>query len=192
MACDNYAAVHAALQAAGSAPRARLSAELNGGEAFEIVVRATSFLGAASEPLTVLVTRADLPIPTITVDAPAELLVSSGTADVVIGAKAALAPCLSASAQIDFRWSNTLQEQQAGGEVGDGWAPLPASEPALELDAISRSTRTLLFQVEQAPPGRRYTLCVQGCMSDAPEVRTRPRLASCLLPLASSLLPPAS
>ena len=165
--CDNYAAVHAALQAAGSAPRAQLSAELNGGEAFEIVVRATSFLGTASESVTVLVTRSTLPIPTITIDAPAELLVSSSTADVVIGAKAALASCLSASVKIVFRWSNTMQEEETEG--GDDWTPLP-DEPALELDTISRGTRTLLFQVDQAPPGRRYTLCVQGCMADAPEV----------------------
>ena len=63
-----------------------------------------------------------------------------------------------------------MQEQETEGS--DNWRPraVTTDEPTLELDAISRGTRSLLFQVDGTPAGRRYTLCVQGCMSEAPEV----------------------
>lgn len=68
-ACDNYKPIAAALAAASLSdtdPTVSLDATLlAGGFSFAFRLSATSFLGIESEPVSISVTRAALPIPTL-------------------------------------------------------------------------------------------------------------------------------
>ena len=157
--CDNYYAVAAALSAAGSAASSVLlnGTALDNGFSFVIVLTVRNFLGRTSEPFTLTVTRASLPVPLIAIQAP-PLLALPATARVPLEAQASIADCFASgnsSGAIDFSWSQV--------------ASVPSGS-TLELDAASRNSRDLYVSGASLAQGIVYTIRATGCMRAQPEV----------------------
>ena len=106
-ACDNYYEVQAALDAAnqgGQMDVMELSAALNGGSTFSFRLVVTNFLGAASSPVAVVITRAAAPIPEMSIDTPRQLLVRLG-AEISLQASVALPGCYAGFDRVvDYTW----------------------------------------------------------------------------------------
>ena len=96
-ACDNYYEVQAALDAAnqgGQVDVMELSGALNGGSTFSFRLVVSNFLGAASSPVAVVISRAAAPIPEMSIDTPSQLHVRLG-AEISLQASVALPGCYS-------------------------------------------------------------------------------------------------
>ena len=119
--CDRYYDVSGALQMAP--PAVELCAPgadgadcvLDGGSTFVFLLTVENFLGGVSDPVTVRVQRADIPIPTITIDAPPLLLIRSTTV-LTLQSIAALPSCLQ-GVPIDFSWENAATAPLEGAEA---------------------------------------------------------------------------
>jgi hypothetical protein len=69
--CDNYYPVSAALLSAGSVDTITLGgAELDGGAHFKLYLAVSNFLGASSSSFELILTRAAMPLPSISIQAP--------------------------------------------------------------------------------------------------------------------------
>ena len=164
--CDNFYAIRPSLVAAGSASAVSLSGELDGGRNFSFLLRTATFLGRESEPSTVVVQRAAIPIPTITVGAPPLLRLRAG-ASVTVQAKATLASCFAgAFARVSFNWTSPHAAPLPGASLPGGADAIPS----LALDARSSSLRDLQIAGSSLLAGVRYTLRVRGCMQAQPSV----------------------
>ena len=156
--CDNAAEIAALLATdQGTAATVTLGGEqLDGGQRFEVQLVVTNFLGVASAPYVVVVTRAAIPVPSVSINAPS-LLVFPASGSVRLAASASIAPCFLPSdgsgAYIAFTWTHVDRDGEASGSV----APLT-------LDPKSRTQRDLLVRGSSLEPGVTYTLNVQACM----------------------------
>ena len=160
-ACDNHERVSASLAAAGSTAIVTLDATaLDGGSVFTITLVVTSFLGLSSMPSTLTLTRAAMPVPSITIQAP-PLLILPAAARIALVAQARTAPCFAdesnGSSSIRFTWSHI-------GSSGN------LSVAPLLLDTISSSLRDLYLSGGSLASGVLYTLRVLGCMVMDPRV----------------------
>ena len=107
---DSYQLAAKLVSVGGGAERVELTgAELDGGGTFDLVLVVTTFLGVASAPCSSTVTRAALPVPAISVQAP-PLLVFPRSATVTLEARAAIAAC--------FMAANTSSSSSRNAAVG--------------------------------------------------------------------------
>ena len=166
--CDNYYSISSALSAAGDAPTMVLSAtEVDGGNTFTLILKVTTFLGSTSVPVYVTITRAAMPVPSVTIKAP-PLLVIPGTSTVTIQAQAVASGCAGAPTDdlgvADLVWS----------PLGFAWSHAASAGNAtaapLILDAKSRSSRNLVVAGSSLRGAVVYTLRVEACMLTDPGV----------------------
>ena len=167
--CDNYYQVSARLSAANSANAqtvALTGAELDGGNQFEILLIVQSFLGSVSEAYTISVTRAALPVPSLTIQAPPLLQLPASASRVALAGSATVADCFATegggAGTIAFSWAHVASYSGA-----TGTSALSLDATALALDEGSRNRRDLFVSGGDFAPGVRYTLQITGCMASS-------------------------
>ena len=140
---DSYYKLAPALAARGGVGRGVVTlgpAELDDGRRFEIWLVVTNFLGIVSTPQSIVVQRAALPVPSISIKAPPVLYLPRASS-VVIQAAASIANCFAGNgtggrtSAIGFTWSH---------EASSGNATVKSG--AIVLDAISSSLRDLVVR----------------------------------------------
>ena len=166
--CDNYYSISSALSAAGGVPTVVLSAsEVDGGNTFTVILKVTTFLGSTSVPVYVTVTRAAMPVPSVTIQAP-PLLVIPGTSTVTVQAQAVASGCAGAPTDdlgvADLVWSPLNFAWSHVASAGN------ATAAPLILDTKSRSSRSLIVAGSSLRGGVVYTLRVEACMMMDPGV----------------------
>ena len=181
---DSYYQIAPALAAGGGIDRGVVTlgpAELDKGRRFEVRLVVTSFLGIASTPQSIVVQRAALPVPSISIKAPPVLYLPRSSS-VVIQATASIANCFAVNgtgggtSAISFAWSHEASSGNATVESG-----------AITLDAISSGLRDLVVRGATLVSGVR---CAHACEFSNPPVLSAPstKSRSQSLPLTSAAL----
>jgi hypothetical protein len=166
--CDNYYAISSRLSTLNSADQQQqqtvelTGADLDGGNHFEIILIVRSFLGSSSTPYTIIVTRAALPVPLLTIQAPPLLQLPVSAPRTALQGKASIAECFassdSSSAAIDFTWAHIASYSATN------MVPLELNAAPLALDPVSRMQRDLFLLAHTFTQGIRYRLQLSGCM----------------------------
>ena len=158
--CDNLARVSLALGSVSGGTTSIVTlggAELDGGSRFDFVLVVANFLGSISAPYPISITRATVPVPSVTIMAPP--LVSIPVSSLVpLEASARIPGCFSSAGGTDLVFTWTHERSARGATV------LNMSAAPLTLGETS-TQRTLYVRGSTLERGITYTLRATACLS---------------------------
>jgi hypothetical protein len=162
--CDNYYAISEQLET--QRDQEQLALLTSKGSSYLFMLTATNFLGRKSPVLYKMVNRSSLPIPTVTVLAPAltEIRLRRGASNALryqtLEGSSSLPDCLEKVKQeVFFSWRNTAAQATAALTSAD-----PGALRLLEVDMATSGQRSLQVYPEQMTAGVRYTFELTGCL----------------------------
>ena len=132
---------------------------LDGGDTFQVVVQAFSFLGAGSSPIYATIRRTDKPTPMIRIEGPPYLKVK-GSRTTSLTSNITFAPCFGlalSAAVVDLNWTVVNVSHKATANRS-----IELLEPS--LDPLTRQKSELVIVGATLRPGLDYTLRLTGCM----------------------------